>query len=289
MQFIEARSILSKLRAPDPWFGIACNMNLYRGCQHGCIYCDTRSDCYRIGDIAQIAVKSNALELLRIELHARRKAPATIGTGSMNDPYMPLESELKLTRRALGVIADEKFPTHIITKGRLVERDADILQQIAKIYAAVSFTITCADDALSARIEPFAPPTSERFRAMEALAAQGIYTGVTLMPLLPYINDTTQNVGAIVRRARDCGASYVLPMFGVTLRNGSREPFYAALDREFPGIKARYQEQFGTRYTCHSPRYRELDNHFRELCAQLGIATRMRFYDPPTPAQGSLF
>ncbi|MFQ8714372.1 MAG: radical SAM protein [Alistipes onderdonkii] len=190
MRYIETKTILSKLRTADRWFGIAYNMNLSRGCQHGCIYCDTRSDCYGIGDIAQIAVKRNALELLPAELRARRKKRATIGTGSMNDPYMPVERELRLTRRALGMIADERFPVHVITKSSLAERDADILQEISATYAAVSFTVTCADDALSVRTEPGAPASSERFRAMAALAAKGIYTGVTMMLLLPLINDT---------------------------------------------------------------------------------------------------
>ena len=158
MRYIETKTILSKLRTADRWFGIAYNMNLYRGCQHGCIYCDTRSDCYGIGDIAQIAVKRNALELLPAELRARRKKRATIGTGSMNDPYMPVERELRLTRRALGMIADDDFLVHVITKSSLAERDADILQEISATYAAVSFTVTCADDALSVRTEPAPRP-----------------------------------------------------------------------------------------------------------------------------------
>lgn len=289
MRYIETKSILSKLRTTDPWFGIAYNMNLYRGCRHGCIYCDTRSDCYGIGDIAQIAAKRNALELLPGELRARQKRRATIGTGSMNDPYMPVERELQLARRALRVIADHKFPVHVITKSDLAVRDADIMQEISKTYAAVSFTITCADDTLAARTEPGAPASSERFRALETLAGKGIYAGVTLMPLLPFINDTRENVEAIVRRAKDAGASYVLPMFGMTLRSGSREHFYAALDREFPGLRTRYETCFGDRYECFSPNYRELDDTFRNLCAKLGIATRMRFYEPPEARQGTLF
>lgn len=289
MRYIETKSILSKLRTTDPWFGIAYNMNLYRGCRHGCIYCDTRSDCYGIGDIAQIAAKRNALELLPGELRVRQKKRATIGTGSMNDPYMPVERELQLTRKALRTIADHKFPVHVITKSDLAVRDADIMQEISKTYAAVSFTITCADDALAARTEPGAPVSSERFRALETLAGKGIYTGVTLMPLLPFINDTRENVEAIVRRAKDAGASYVLPMFGMTLRSGSREHFYAALDREFPGLRARYETGFGDRYECFSPDYRKLDDTFRNLCAKLGLATRMRFYAPPASRQGTLF
>lgn len=289
MRSIETKSILSKVRSADSWFGIAYNMNLYRGCQHGCIYCDTRSACYRIGDIAQIALKRNALELLPVELRAKRKNRATIGTGSMNDPYMPVEATERLTRRALRIIADEKFPVHVITKSDLVVRDADLLREISQTYAAVSFTITCAEDALCARIEPGAPKTSARFEAMATLAAEGIYTGMTLMPLLPYINDTPENVATLVRRAKDAGASYILPMFGVTLRKGSREYFYAALEREFPGLRARYETSFGEQYACFGPGYQKLDDTFRNLCAKLGIETRMRFYRPAQPEQQSLF
>lgn len=289
MQYIEAKSILSRLKRPDTWFGITYNMNLYRGCQHGCIYCDTRSDCYGIGDISQISVKQNALELLKKELYAKRKNKATIGTGSMNDPYMPLEKELQFVRKALQLIATEKFPVHIITKSNLIERDTDILQEISKIYVAASFTITSATDTLSSQIEPRAPKTSERFKAMELLANKGIYTGITLMPILPFINDTKENVLTIIRQAKDSGASYILPMFGVTLRKGSREYFYSALDKNFPGMKAEYQRYFGNQYACYSSHYRELSDIFFDSCGKLGIATQMRFYQSPAKEQLSLF
>ena len=277
------------MKGPDTWFGITYNMNLYRGCQHGCIYCDTRSDCYGIGDISQISVKQNALELLKKELRAKRKDKATIGTGSMNDPYMPVEKELQLVRKALQLIAAEKFPVHIITKSNLVERDTDILQEISKIYVAASFTITSASDTLSSQIEPQAPKTSERFKAMELLANKGIYTGITLMPILPFINDTKENIQTIIRRAKDSGASYILPMFGVTLRKGSREYFYSALDKNFPGIKAGYQRYFGNQYACYSSHYKELSDVFFNSCEKSGIATQMRFYQPPANGQLSLF
>ena len=236
INYIEAKSILSKLRSKDPFFGITYNMNLYRGCQHGCIYCDTRSECYQIHDISVISVKKNALELLPGELNSKRKNKATVGTGSMNDPYMPIEKELEMIRKALQLIATYKFPVHIITKSDLVERDMDILQDISKTYAAVSFTITTASDTLSRQLEPFAPVTSKRFKAMEQLAAKGIYTGITLMPVLPFINDTTDNIESIIKGAKDSGASYIIPMFGVTLRKGSRDYFYKALDTTFPDI-----------------------------------------------------
>jgi DNA repair photolyase len=289
VQYIETKSILSKLRVKDTWFGITYNMNLYRGCQHGCIYCDTRSECYGINDISVISIKKNALDLLPKELLSKRKNRATIGTGSMNDPYMPIEKELQLTRRALQIISNQKFPVHVITKSNVVERDIDILQDISKIYAAVSFTVTSADDTLSLKIEPNAPPTSDRFKAMKQLAGKGIYTGITLMPVLPFINDTKENITSIVAQAKDSGASYILPAFGLTLRKGSREYFYEALDRDFAGFTTRYQSRFGERYECFSPNYKLLTDTFREQCAKLGINMRMRFYQPEEYQQLSIF
>jgi DNA repair photolyase len=264
-------------------------MNLYRGCQHGCIYCDTRSECYGIKDISKISVKKNALELLVKELRAKRKKRATIGTGSMNDPYMPIEKDLQHTRKALQIIATEKFPVHIITKSNVVERDADILQDISKIYAAASFTITTADDSLSQKIEPHAPPSSDRFKAMKLLAEKGIYTGVTLMPVLPFINDTKKNITSIVQQAKDSGASYILPAFGMTLRKGSREYFYSALDDGFPGIREKYQSRFGERYECYSPDADALTDIFKEQCNKFRIERRMKFYRPEVYRQQSIF
>ncbi|MCL2290117.1 MAG: radical SAM protein [Bacteroidetes bacterium] len=289
IQYIEAKSILSKLKTEDPYFGITYSMNLYRGCQHGCIYCDTRSECYGINDISNISVKKNALDLLVKELRSKKKNRATIGTGSMNDPYMPIEKELQITRKALKIIANNKFPIHIITKSSLPERDTDILQDISKIYAAVSFTITTANDTLSQKIEPHAPPTSERFKAMKSLAEKGIYTGVTLMPVLPFINDTTKNLTAIMQHAKESGASYILPMFGVTLRKGSREYFYNALDNDFTELKEKYQSHFGEQYECFSPNYKILKETFQELCIKLEINSRMKFYQPKTVQQLSIF
>ena len=289
MQYIEAKSILSKLGVNDPYFGIAYNMNLYRGCQHACIYCDTRSECYGINDISAISVKSNALELLTKELRSKRKTRATIGTGSMNDPYMPLEKELEMTRRALQIIAFEKFPVHIITKSDLVERDGDILQEIAKIYAVVSFTITTYDDNMAKTIEPCAPKSSDRFKAMERLSNLGIYTGVTLMPILPFINDARENIENILKEAKNTGASYVIFMPGMTLRKGSREYFYNALEHRFAGIKERYQSTFGNQYICNSPNYSILMHTFHDLSAKLGIATKMKFFQPATNQQLSIW
>src|SRR5512137_2350561 len=155
---IQAKTLLGRVKGPDDWFGLYYNMNLYRGCQHQCIYCDSRSECYQIENFNQdVLIKANAIELLRRELAGKRFI-GTIGTGSMNDPYMPLEAGLRLTRGALEVIAEAGFPVHVITKSDLVLRDIDLLEEIGrKSYAAVTFTVTTADDPLSRKLEPGAP------------------------------------------------------------------------------------------------------------------------------------
>lgn len=288
MESVEAKSILSRLKDPDPWFGISYNMNLYRGCQHGCIYCDTRSECYGIGDISRIKIKSNALQLLSGELRSKRNK-GTIGTGSMNDPYMPLEKETRLTRGALEVISSHRFPVHVITKGELAARDSDILQDISRTYAAVSFSVTTADDKLACKLEPGASSPSSRFAAMEKLASDGIYTGITMMPMLPFITDTAQNMEDIIRRAADAGARYIIPMFGMTLRTGNREYYYDMLDRHFPYTKERYVHTFGERYVCDSPEKRRLEENFHKLTRELGLSVSMKFYSPPPEPQLNLF
>ena len=169
---IQAKTLLSPVKQPDPWFGLRYTMNLYRGCQHQCIYCDSRSECYRIEDFNQVLVKVNAIQLLEKEL-ARKRIIGTIGTGSMNDCYMPIEKSIQLTRRAMEVIARHHFPVHILTKNPLVLRDKDILQDISRVYSAISFTITAGDDLLSNKVEPGAPPTSKRFEAIRELSSAG--------------------------------------------------------------------------------------------------------------------
>lgn len=288
IQEIESKSILSKLRQADPYFGISYNMNIYRGCQHACIYCDTRSACYQVGDIGNISVKSNALVLLRNELRGK-KQKGTIGTGSMNDPYMPVEADYGMVRKALEVIADAKFPVHVITKSDLVVRDTDLLQKISGTYAAVSFTITSASDAMGRKIEPFAPVSSARFKTMETLAQKGIYTGMTLMPLLPHVNDTVENIKDLVKMANDSRASYIISMFGVTLRKGSRDYLYQAFDRDFKGMREKYTRDFGDRYECFSPNYKKLDIAFKTAMEPTGMSSGMSFYTPEENRQLSLF
>lgn len=289
LQYIEAKSILSKIRQQDTFFGIAYNMNIYRGCQHSCIYCDTRSECYGIGDISKLAVKKNYFELLTQELSSKRKNRGTIGTGSMNDPYMPVEKELQFIRKALAEIARQRFPVHIITKSDLVIRDTDIIKEISKIYAAVSITITTPHDTLAKKIEPNAPASSNRFKALEHLATNGIYAGITLMPVLPYITDKEKDITTLIKRAKDCGASYIIPIFGTTMRKGSRDYYYTMLDKEFPGIRQQHELTYKDSYECFSPHYKKLNDIFCKYVNELNIASRMEFYSPAVNEQLSLF
>jgi len=255
---ILAKTLVSRVRGLDTYFGLDYGMNLYRGCQHRCIYCDSRSLCYEIdGFDREVLVKANAIELLEAELRRKRKR-GIIGTGSMNDPYMPLEKDVRLTRRALETIAAYRFGVHVVTKSDLVVRDIDILRKIGRAAsAAVSLTITTIDDRLSSRIEPGAPVSSARFAALRALAEAGIETRIALMPILPFIEDTWENVSAIVEEGHRCGVRAIVPWFGMSMRDRQRALFYGRLDELFPGLRARYEERFGEDYTLQRPRHRD--------------------------------
>jgi DNA repair photolyase len=285
---IPAKTILSKLKnGADPWFGISYNMNLYRGCQHQCIYCDSRSECYQLGDLADIRIKENALAILEKELKSKR-TKATIGFGSMNDPYMPVEKSEELTRGALKLLLRYRFPAHIITKSDLVVRDIDLLRQLSAIYTAVSFTITTASDELARIIEPAAPASSMRLEAIRQLSEANIYTGVTLMPLLPFINDNWEEVEELIVQSKNSGAKYILFFPGLTLRNGSREYFYNKLDLHFPGIKERYISTFGENYICNTPKANELYSKAERLCKKLNLSMKMEFFNKPSEQQMSI-
>jgi len=235
-----------------------------------------------------VLVKANAIELLQKEL-ARKRVVGTIGLGSMNDPYMPLEAGVNLTGRALRVIARFGFPVHVITKSDLVLRDLDTLCEISRTYAAVSFTITAADDDLAKKVEPNAPLVSARLRAMQTLAEHGLHTGLTMMPVLPFIEDNEDNIRQIVEQAHAHGAAYIIPSFGVTLRDRQRAYYYERLDESFPGLRQKYERAYGERYHCPAPDAERLAKVFHDLCRQHGIATRMRPYQPGAAKQLSLF
>jgi len=285
IQEIRAKTIVSRVKGFDTTFGLDYGMNLYRGCQHRCIYCDSRSECYGVARFDQdVHVKVNAIDLLRDELPRKRRR-GIIGTGSMNDPYMPIEKEIGLTRRALEVIAEHGFGVHVVTKSDLVLRDVEILRRISRVAAAVSFTITTFDDDLAARIEPLSPPPSARFRALERLADLGIETRLALMPTLPFLEDDWENVSGVVERARRAGVRTIAAWFGMTLRDRQRTYYYDRLDELFPGVRAKYEVAYGTDYVCPSPNAKDLSERFARLCASYGIATSARPRLAPTAEQ----
>ena len=286
---IRAKTLVSRVGGIDTWFGLDYGINLYRGCQHRCIYCDSRSLCYEIDAFdEEILYKQNAVERLEDEL-PRKRRKGIIGTGSMNDPYMPAEASIGLTRRALETIRRHGFGVHVITKSDLVVRDADILARIARVAAVVSLTITTADDTLSRKLEPGAPPSSARFRALAELAKAGVETRVALMPVLPWLEDSWENVSAIVERADQCGVQAIIASFGLSQRDRQRAYFHDRLDELFPGLRKRYERRYRDQYECPVPGAGTLRQRFRDLCAKRGIATWVRPHLAPTAEQASLF
>jgi DNA repair photolyase len=211
----------------------------------------------------------------------------------MNDPYQPLEGVRGLTRAALEIVAACRFPAHVITKSDLIMRDADLLAAIRDATgprgAVVSFTITSLDDDLARKLEPGAPPSSARLAAMQALAARGLWVGVTLMPVLPFIEDDEESVRRLVIRAVECGAKYIIPAWGMTLRNRQRTYYYEQLDRLFPLLRDKYERTYGERYSAGSPNARRLQRVFDELAARHGLEPAVQPYQPGEPKQLSLF
>ena len=261
MHFVEAKGILTARKG-------AVGMNLYRGCTHGCIYCDSRSACYRFAHAFEdIEVKRNAPELLECALKSRRKK-CVIGTGAMSDPYMHCEDRLRLTRRCLEIIEQYGFGAAVQTKSDRVLRDIDLLEAInRRAKCVVQMTLTTWDDALCAIVEPNVCNTRRRVEVLEAMRERGIPTLVWLAPILPYINDDGDNVRRILGACAEVGVRGVICFdMGLTLREGDREYYYAALDRHFPGLKARYIREYGNRYELPSPRRDRLMALFRDFC-----------------------
>ncbi len=263
MHEVKAKGILSQ----------GGGMNLYRGCQHGCIYCDARSKCYQMDhDFEDIEVKINAPALLERALKSRRK-PCMIGTGAMSDPYIPLEMELGLLRRSLELIEKHGFGVTVQTKSARVLRDLELYQRInARTKAVIQMTLTTCDENLCRLVEPNVSTTAQRVAALKTFQTAGIPTVVWLCPLLPFLNDTEENVRGIVERCADAGVKGIINFgMGLTLREGNREYFYAQLDRDFPGLRERYIRTYGNAYDCPSPRARELERLFHGLCERYGI------------------
>lgn len=263
MHFVNAKTILS------PHNG----MNLFRGCQHGCIYCDSRSLCYQINHpFEDIEVKQNAVALLEQALRNKRKK-CMIGTGAMTDPYIPLERKLCMTRRALEVIDRYGFGIAIQTKSDGILRDMDLMTSInGHSKAVVQMTLTTMDESLCRIVEPNVCTTARRVDVLKAFQQAGVPTVVWLCPILPFLNDTPENIRGIVESCASAGVKGIIHFgMGLTLRDGNREYFYAQLDRHFPGLKDEYIRRYGNTYEIASPRSRELERVFRTECEKYGI------------------
>lgn len=274
MECIPAKSMIFKNKDTS-WFGIEYTMNIYKGCNHGCIYCDSRSDCYGIDNFDTVRAKDNAPLMISSELKNKRNT-GVIGTGSMSDPYNPFERKHQLSRQALEYIHANKFGVAIATKSNLITRDIDILSRI-KLHSPVlaKITITSCDDTLCRLIEPHVVVSSNRFAAINQLASQGIFTGILMMPILPFIEDNEDNIRGIIRLAKENGAKFIYPSFGMTLRQNQREWYYNKLDQIFPLLKNKYIQQYGNAYECPSPRANELWQMFSRECDRLGLLYKM--------------
>ncbi|MBR6149741.1 MAG: radical SAM protein [Lachnospiraceae bacterium] len=266
MHFVDAKGILTGS-------GGHYGMNLYRGCTHGCIYCDSRSKCYQFThDFEDIEVKQNAPELLEAALKSKRKK-GMIGTGSMSDPYMHCEEQLRLTRKCLEVILQQGFGVAVQTKSDRILQDMDLLEKINReAKCVVQITLTTYDDELCRILEPNVCNTKRRIEVLEKLQERGIPTVVWLTPILPFINDTEENVKAILEECIRVGVKGIICFdMGLTLREGDREYYYAALDKHFPGLKQQYIQRYGNAYELPSPKSRELMSLFRNTCKAHGI------------------
>lgn len=263
MHFVQAKGILSQNNG----------MNIYRGCSHGCIYCDSRSKCYGFTHAFEdIEVKENAPELLERSLRSRRHK-CMIGTGAMCDPYLPAEKELQLTRKCLELIDRYEYGVTVLTKSNLVLRDLDLLQSInKKAKAVVQMTLTTYDEELCRKIEPNVSTTRERFEVLMRCKELGIPTLVWMTPILPFINDTRENIEGLLDYCLQAGVQGILVFdVGVTLREGDREYFYQALDRDFPGIRQKYISAYGNAYDIPSPYSKELMALIQNTCTANGI------------------
>ena len=266
MHFVEAKGILHNKNGFN-------GMNIYRGCTHGCIYCDSRSTCYQFAHpFEDIEVKKNAPELLEQALRSKR-SKCMIGTGSMSDPYMHCETELRMTRKCLEIIEKYGFGLAIQTKSDRILEDIDLLDSInRKAKCVVQITLTTYDEKLCSILEPNVCNTQRRIGVLEEMQKRGIPTVVWLSPVLPFINDTEENITRILEECVRTGVKGIICFgMGVTLREGDREYFYEALDKHFPGMKERYINTYGNAYEVTSPDNARLMKIFRNICKDNGI------------------
>ena len=293
MEYIEAKTILSKIYRGQYWFGIDYTMNLYKGCCHNCIYCDSRSNCYKIENFEQVRAKKNAIELLKKELNSK-KVKGVIGLGAMSDPYNPFEKKEQLTQKALEAILENGFGVSLETKSTLITRDIPLFKKInQKQPVILKVTITTADNELAKKIEPNASSTIERLETVKQLSEAGLFVGVLMNPILPYINDTEQNIKQMVFLAHTYKAKFIHTYMSVTLRENQRVYYYEQLKKQFPNILPKYHQFYTNKYECKPQNYKKLMYIFKKECEKYGILYKMSdivaSYKPQKNQQLTLF
>lgn len=275
MEFIKAKNILSKVKYGNEWYGILYNMNLYKGCSHRCIYCDSRSNCYHIENFDIVRGKENVLDILEHEL-SKKHEKGVIGIGAMSDTYNPLEKEYEQARGALKLIEKYGFGVSIDTKSDLILRDIDLLKEINKKNSViVKFTITTPNDELSKIIEPNVCVSSKRFQAIQILSNNGIFVGIMMNPVLPFITDKEADIKRLVRLAHEHGAKFIHTYMGMTLRENQRDYYFNQLNEHFDGLKEKYIKYYANRYNCIVPNYKRLYKVFTDECDKYGILYNM--------------
>ena len=276
IEAISAKQIIQPVKFDNSkWFGIDYNMNLYHGCSHGCIYCDSRSEIYHIKNFDCVRYKENAIEILCHELCTKRKK-GVIGIGAMSDTYNPFEKQLCITREALKLIERYQFGVSIDTKSPLVLRDIPILKGIGEYNSAiVKVTITTSNDELSKKIEPNVAASSERFKTVKKLNEAGIFCGILLTPMLPFLTDNEAEIRSIIKQAHLAGAKFIFTLYGMTMRDGQREYFYHNLKKFAPELVEKYRWAYGANYICDSPYKSACEKILKEECERYDILTEM--------------
>jgi len=275
MEYVKTRTIMTKSDQGEKWFGIDYHMNLYKGCSFGCIYCDSRSDCYHISNFDEVKSKVNALEILEQELSSKGYR-GVVSFGTLSDPYNPCEEELEITRNALKLILKYGFGVSIDTKSDLILRDLDLLKEISNNNSVIiKISISTCDDEVAKKIEPNVISSTKRFEVLKRIRQEGLYAGVLMTPVLPFLTDTEENIRMMVEQSCDSDAKFIYTKMGMNLRTNQRSYYYQKLDELYPGLSTDYEAVYGNKYFCSSLQYRHLMELFLNLCHKNGILTEM--------------